>query len=83
MSTNINNNELLNQCKELVENTLDDFLAEAREDASIDPRVALTEMAARAIAWLVLERGVMPVVAPQFPDRSSGVDRAMNSRGER
>src|SRR4051812_12748066 len=23
------------------------------------------------------------VVAPQFPDRSSGVDRAMNSRGER
>lgn len=52
-----NGNEPLSETEGLVENILNDLLAEAEldgPDGPIDPRHALIEMAARAIARAVL-----------------------------
>lgn len=58
-----NGNELLSETAVLVENILDDLLAEVVLDGPngpIDPSDALIEMAARAIARAVLDHGVPP-----------------------
>lgn len=59
-----NGNEPLNETEGLVENILDDLIAEAAldegSDGPLDPRVVLIEMAARAMARAVLKHEVYP-----------------------
>jgi hypothetical protein len=59
-----NGNEPLNETEGLVENVLDDLIAEAAldegSDGPLDPRVVLIEMAARAMARAVLKHEVYP-----------------------
>jgi hypothetical protein len=59
-----NGNEPLNETEGLVENVLDDLIAEAALDEGpeepLDPRVVLIEMAARAMARAVLNHEVYP-----------------------
>ncbi|MHB2211440.1 hypothetical protein [Methylobacterium sp. CM6257] len=59
-----NRNEPLNETESLVENILDDLIAEAAldegPDGPLDPRVVLIEMAARAMARAVLKHEVYP-----------------------
>ena len=50
-----NDNEELSENASLCENILDDLLDEAAEDDPIDPRVALIELGARAMARVVLD----------------------------
>jgi len=59
-----NGNDPLNETEGLVENVLDDLIAEAAldegPDGPLDPRVVLIEMAARAMARAVLKHEVFP-----------------------
>ena len=62
-----NSNEGLNETEVLVENILDDLIAEAELDdgqvTPLDPRPVLIEMAARALCRAVFNYGVMPELA--------------------
>jgi hypothetical protein len=59
-----NGNEPLNETEGLVENVLDDLIAEAAldegPDGPLEPRVVLIEMAARAMARAVLKHEIYP-----------------------
>ena len=67
MMVSVNSNEGLNETEGLVENILDDLIAEAESDdgpvGPLDPRPVLIEMAARALCRAVFDYGVMPELA--------------------
>lgn len=69
LMTAANSNEGLSETEGFVESVLDDLVAEAAEegtDGPLEPRTLMIEMAARALARVVLDYGVMPAQASEM-----------------